>query len=327
MAIEKILKQLTPERIEKEIEAVQKVKLPPELQKWVKEYEKVGDRDEFIWKWIYSAIQLITLPIVDKKYKNSIWRIKTYVLVIFDILLNDVADRSKNKRLLNELLKIPFSEKNIKLNYLTKKEKKYLAFTKRFWECTFSQIKRCPRYEELKEIFNYDIAQIIIANQYDYLIAKYHYLINKTENWLYSPCTMGGMLCGTIDVMCSSKFDIKELGVMREVLWEAQKMARIGNWISTWKREIGENDFTSGVFVYALDLDILNNNELKKRNESKISKKIKNSKIEERLLEEWLQSYKKIDRFRRKLKSVDIKEFINGLEKLLILELVSRQYK
>jgi hypothetical protein len=73
--VSKILKQITPERIEKEVEKIKKIEIPPELQKWVREYEKVGERKRLLWNFWYRMFQTNSFPvffIIFKKIKNHL---------------------------------------------------------------------------------------------------------------------------------------------------------------------------------------------------------------------------------------------------------------
>ena len=116
--ITNILKQLTPQRIQKEIETIQNIKLPLQLQKWVKEYEKVGYRNDFIWKWVYEASKIITFPTVSLNYQKKVWEIKTLIFIC-DTFLDDIADKDKDKKLIDSLIKIPFEREN----HINKKNK------------------------------------------------------------------------------------------------------------------------------------------------------------------------------------------------------------
>ncbi len=320
--IDEILSQLTPENIQKEIKEIQEIQLPLELQKWVQEYEKVGKRDKFLWKWVYIATQITTLPIVLEKYRTSVCKIKT-LLVMFNSLLDDIADKEKDGKLLNELVKIPFTQSYINISLLDIHGKQYLELTKKLWNHIKNSLEKYPRYGEFKEIFTYDVNQLLNTMEYSYLINKNPYLINEKEHWPHLSANMGTMICYTIDLMCSS-FNIKNLGKLRKVGWEAQKMARIGNWVSTWKREIKEEDFTSGVIPYALKNNLIKIEDLQKENKEEIINKIQKGKIEEYLLGKWNQSFNRLKGY---IESTDLANIDKGLERLLIIHLVSKGYK
>lgn len=339
-----ILRELTPERIKKEIEEIKKVELPPELQKWVKEYEKVGERDGFIWNLWYQIFKndpsLVFLKSVKKNEESFISirpvancelllssRSIKLLITMFVVQIDDIADNKQYQKLLNELLKIPFKKDNIKIKHLSTEDKKYFIFTQKLWNYIEKQIRNYPNYKELKEIFAYDISQIFNTMKYSFLINKNSYLINKTEHWLYLPNNMAFMIGLMINLMGAEKFYLKKIGILRKTIYEAQKMGRISNWITTWQREVKNDDFTSGVFVYAIDKNILTPNDFKAMPKNKIIDKIKKAKIENILLKEWEAFYNKIKYNFKKNILINKKSFLNWLKYLLVLDLSSRDYK
>ncbi len=321
-----ILKQLTPERIKKEIEEVKKVELPPELQKWVREYEKVGKRDDYIWKWAYLGWQIFTLSCVDKRYKNLVIMTKMHSTIL-NALVDDLADAMHNQELLSTASGIISSNINKNsLDLYNTKKKNYIFLIKRLWNLIDRNIKRYPKYKKFKDIFKYDYQQYLNTIQYSYLINKDPALINLTEHEIYSSHNMQMIIGSTIDLMCSSKFNIGKLGAFREVIWNAQQMGRIGNLIATWKDEIfDDSDFTSGIFAYVLDKNIINVNNLQKNgNSKKIIEKIASSEAEKYFLKKWEDYYNNNYNLSKDIKSVEISKILEGSKEFLIMHLTSR---
>jgi hypothetical protein len=154
--------------------------------------------------------------------------------------------------------------------------------------------------------------------------------MNLQEMEFYGSFNMIVYVLNGIDLMASPNFDKKDLPHLRTVFWNAQQMARIGNWLSTWKREIKEEDVSSGVFAYALSNNILSIDELKKLNnldEKYIIEKIENSGMLEYFEKNWMKSYENIKNNKDKIKSVDINQYMNGLENLIKLHLASEGFK
>ena len=111
-----------------EMEKIVQRPLPPDLASWVERYEAVGERDAFLWKWCLKGVELTTLPCVDRKLYD--FNNETKVLgVMFDVMLDDVADNTKDSRFLDQLMAIPFSHKEMNPGDLSTDKREYFQFT------------------------------------------------------------------------------------------------------------------------------------------------------------------------------------------------------
>jgi len=320
--VDQILKKLTPERIEAEIKSIQKIELPLELQKWVKEYEKVGDRDGFIWKWAYKVAQIITFPGVPQKYCKFLWEIK-FLIILFIVMLDDVADKMKNKKLLQEIEKIFYSGK-INPRELNLNEKKYLNFTLKIWSSLATKIQKCPNARKFYPIIEYDFRQVLNGIRYAFLITQTPEIVNTIEPRIYLSSNTPAILSYMVDLSCLLEFDFKNVGAVRKLGWYGQLMTRIANTISTWRREINENDFTNEMLANALENNLVNSQDLIKRKKKNIEGKVEKSNIEKQLLTQWEDYYVQVKKLFKKNKYINSKKITKVFEELMIVHLISK---
>jgi len=91
-----------------------------------------------------------------------------------------------------------------------------------------------------------------MSQEYSIMVNTDRSVVNIIENEIYGPHGTLVMAHGTVDLMCSPGFDIKELGLLREILMIGQKVAQICNMINTYIREIDEEDISSPIIINAL---------------------------------------------------------------------------
>ncbi len=319
------------------IEEVLKVEIPDNLQKIIEKYKKVGGkRDEFLWKWIWrlsvSRNPGFMFSSVPKDNTIDVGKLK-FLLCVLDVLIDDIADKYQDENLLDIALKIPSKNRFENFQVIDRSyNKRYLYLIVEVWNKILEEASKSPRWKDFKDMFMFDIKQTLNSFYYSLLINKNINLINLTESKIYTSHNMIFFLFADVDMLFSPELDKDELPYIREVVWRAQQMARIGNWVSTWEREINDNDFSSGIFSFSLTNNIIKLNELEQCKYTRdikdlIVNKIKESKVEEYFLNEWKAYYKSIKDMAPKIKSVDVNAYLDGLVLLLNYHLASRGKK
>jgi hypothetical protein len=140
--------------------------------------------------------------------------------------------------------------------------------------CTLNSF---PHYEKLKDILSFDIQHVFLANQYAELLTANPDMRNLQEGQYFGPYNMGMIAAGIIDLMASPDCDFSELGKIRQILIKGQRVGRIGNLLSTFKRELYEGDVTNEMLLNPSGIEIAQG-ELKREMYKGISEILNQSK-------------------------------------------------
>lgn len=297
----------------KQIHAVQ---LSPTISGWVDEYSRLGSRGLYLWKWCRHGLVLTTLPCVLPSLHDDVCDTKL-LSILLCVLLDDVADQHGKRQFLELLLDPAARGRASELKDLSQRERDYAELTWRIWEDYFTRVRRYPRYETLGELLRYDLLQFCNTMRYSHLMNERLWLLNLAEHDLYSSHNMMMVSFATLDLMCSPDFPLYEIGRLREAMWHAQCMGRIGNLLSTWRREIADRDFTSGVFARAVMEGDVTVEQLLQGKPEQIEAAILDGRHEEFFIRRWHEHRKCFENRIRQIRSIDLSRVLDGHERFL----------
>jgi hypothetical protein len=315
-----------PELIAEQIGTVLATKLSRPLAGWVEGYAQVGHRDPFLWTWARRGVEITRLTCVEPSLEDEVGDTKV-LGVMLDVMLDDVADHQKDLAFLEHLLNLLETGGQELSGSLLPNQRAYARFTIDIWNEIQRRVRAFPRHAEFAELLQFDYRQLFNVMRFSRLMNEYPEMFNLVEHDLYLPHNMHMMVSSTMDMMCSPRFDRSEMGAVREAVWKGQCMGRIGNMTTTWQREIGEDDFTSGVFARALACGDLKVTDLWSGNREYIESVIRGRKHEEHFLERWQTYRREILALASRCRSVDLNQLVDGLQKLICLHLGSRGKK
>ncbi|HEV3257245.1 MAG TPA: hypothetical protein VG013_10225, partial [Gemmataceae bacterium] len=313
----------SPTEVEGEIALARETLLSPVLRHWARRYAAVGDRHLFLWKWCRYGVEATTLSCVGPGLRDEVCDTKVMGIML-NVLFDDIADHPGNDDLLEQLLNLPFGSSLPDFGRQSPEHQEYGELAVAVWNAIRARTLQYPCFEVHADMLRYDYLQLCNSMRYSHLLNGNLTLLNLVEHDLYLPHQMNMMISAAFDLMCSPRFDGAELGMLREALWHAQCMGRIGNLTTTWERELGEGDYTSGVYARAVAHGDLTVADLLGGDRERIRAAIRAGGHEAYFLSRWQEHRQAILGKRTELRSVDVGALVRGLERLICSQLGSR---
>ena len=310
------------------LEQIQRVSLPERVARLVDEYEALcGERDRFLWQWIYSLFPAFTLSSVAPERRDHV-RDQKMVLTMFVTMLDDLVENHGDRQTFEQARRLVADPAAVDRSRVAVSDE-YFAFIERVWTSFADGLDDAPRGSEFEDVFDYDSRQTLNAMDYSAVVNDNPRIANLGGAQHYDAHNMVMFPYADIDLMYSPEFELADFGTVRDLLWDLQEMARIGNWLTTWEREITEGDYSAGIVVLALQEGIVSPGELEDADDDGAAaiERIKQENIERLFRDRWAERYRAVRDRQFDTRSVDLDALVEGMETVFQYHEASRGHK
>ena len=307
--------------------AVEAVSLPPVVSEFSDLYdERVGDRNEFLWKWIHSLFPSFELSCVDSAEVADLRTEKT-LLTIYVTVIDDLLECHGDEATFAEARLIPFDPARVDLDR-DDVDGEVLGYLADLWIELEGRLREAPHYDEYADLFQYDLRQTINSVAYGEMMAENPAAANRTGYFRYASHNMCMFPYADVDLMHSPGFDEADLGALRATLWDVQELARIGNDITTWEREVDEADYSSGIVALAIEAGVVAPADLRGDVDSEaVLAAIRGAEIEETFTQNWIDQFRETLECAADTTTVDLRKLVVGMRTVFRYHLESRGQK
>lgn len=294
--------------------------------------ENLQARHPKIWSWIYRVSEVLAFNSVPQEHLEELCDLNV-VAVILCAMVDDNADLVVEESFFDQSLEMMKTGKSFERSPLYGSFQSFLLLSHKIWIYIHEQIQKWPHYlmlaADLEEAFDrywYTVRSSIKLNQFFRSPASHQLKINFEDYWIQNAPGIYCLVYGIMNLMTLEKMDYREIKPLEEMLKRAELFAVIGNWTATWKAEVQNRDFSSGVIVWALDREKVTPEELRTESPENLIEKIEASGYRDFFQEKMDEIILQMERDYGDLKTIDLYQYCRSLQKLYRMHLASSQY-
>jgi hypothetical protein len=308
--------QVSREQVTALREQARQTELGPYVQHWLARYNEVGRRGDFLWRWCLANVKLVTLPCVEPRFVQHLAETKM-IHLIFLCLIDDIVDERHDAQMFHAALALTQGGGAEVLAAFDCERRNYLELLRASWDELWQRTATYPRYQEFADDLRFDYAQVLQGLWHSLRINVSPARINVYENDAYQPHNMAMVYMAMLDLCASPDFDVRELGLARELFLHGQMMGRIGNTLATWERELASHDYASGMFAHAVDLGVIDADGLHVGGQERLAESLREPAVSGRLMDVWRVHRDKMARKTQRIHSVDFAPYLRACEDLV----------